>query len=148
MKITGMLLVALLLLGGLTQAQKKGEMATFHAYVDSDICAHLMLGPVTQKRIDCTLDTHKKGSNPAVVRATDNLVFRVKNQKKVKKIVGQFAKVSGQTKEKDATIKIESAEAVERDAIPEGGIDQNLMDGRNYRAQIERQRSDAPRKDQ
>ena len=128
------LLIAVLLLGsGLSLAQK-AEDATFHAYVDSEICARLMLGPITDKRIECSKDTHKNGDRPAIVRVSDNTVFEVRNQKTVKKLVGEFVAVTGKTNEKNGKIKVVSAEAVGRAAIPKGEIDAKLMDVRHYRS--------------
>ena len=128
------LLTAVLLLGsGLALAQKAQE-ATFHAYVDSEICARLMLGPITDKRIECSKDTHKNGDQPAIVRVSDNSVFEVRNQKTVKKLVGEFVAVTGKTNEKAGRIKVVSAEAVGRAEIPKSEIDAELMDVRNYRS--------------
>jgi osmotically-inducible protein OsmY len=128
------LLIAVLLLGsGLSLAQK-AEDATFHAYVDSEICARLMLGPITDKRIECSKDTHKNGDRPAIVRVSDNSVFEVRNQKTVKKLVGEFVAVTGKTNEKAGKIKVVSAEAVGRAAIPKGEVDAKLIDVRNYRS--------------
>ena len=93
-----------------------------------------MLGPITQRRIECSKDTHEKGDRPAIVRVSDNSVFEVQNQKLVKKLVGQFVAVSGKVKEKAGKIKIVSAEAVGRSEIPKGEIDVDLMDVRNYRS--------------
>ena len=72
----------------------------FHGYVDSEICARLMLGPITDKRIGCSKDTHENGNQPALVRVSDSSVFEVKNQKTVKELVGEFVAVTGKTNEK------------------------------------------------
>ena len=126
------LFVGLVLGSGFALAEKAVD-ATFYAYVDSDVCAHVMVGPVTGTRIECSKDTAKKGSNPVVVRGSDSWVFEVKNQKSVKKSVGAFAKIAGQTKEKAGTIKVTSAEPVQRGAIPASDVNAELMDVRNYR---------------
>jgi osmotically-inducible protein OsmY len=137
MRKVGLAMIILLLGSSLALAEKAVD-ATFHGYIDSDVCAHVMLGPVTDQRMECSKDTVKKGSDPVVVRGTDNWVFEVKNQKTVKKIVGGFANVSGQTKEREGTIKISSAEAVQRSAIPASEIDAELMDVRHYRSSGDR----------
>ncbi len=93
-----------------------------------------MLGPITDERIECSRDTHKNGDQPAIVRASDNSVFEVKNQKTVKKLVGQFVAVTGRVNEKAGKIKVVSAEAVGRAEIPNSEIDAELMDVRNYRS--------------
>ena len=131
------LCVGLLLGSGLGLAEKSVE-ATFHAYVDSDVCARVMLGPVTDKRVECSKDTAKKGSPPVVVRTVDNAVLTVTNDKTVKKMVGDFAKVSGALKVKSGKIKIASAEPVERSAIPASEIDTAMMDVRNYKTSGDR----------
>ena len=128
----GLMLAGLLLGSGLSLAEKAVD-ATFHGYVDSDVCAHVMVGPVTDKRIECSKDTAKQGSNPVVVRGIDGWVFEVKNPKAAKKAVGEFAKITGQTKEKAGTIKVSSVEPVERSAIPASEVDAALVDVRNYR---------------
>jgi len=131
------LCVGLLLGSGLGLAEKAVD-ATFYGYVDSDVCARVMLGPVTDSRIKCSTDTAKKGSPPVVVRGADNAVFSVKNKKTVKKMVGDFAKISGATKVKSGSIKISSAESVELSAIPADAAEVNLMDVRNYRTSGDR----------
>ena len=128
------LLIAVLLLGSGLGLAQKAQDATFHAYVDSEICARLMLGPITDKRIECSRDTHKNGDRPAIVRVSDNSVFEVRNQKTVKKLVGEFVAVTGKVNEKAGKIKVVSAEAVGRAEIPKSEIDADLMDVRNYRS--------------
>lgn len=131
------LCVGLLLGSGLGLAEKAVD-ATFYGYVDSDVCARVMLGPVSEERIKCSKDTAKNGSSAVVVRGADGAVFNVKNKKTVKKLVGDFAKISGATKVKSGSIKITSAESVERSAIPADAIDANLMDVRNYKTSGDR----------
>lgn len=125
------LLIAILLLGsGLSIA---AEVETFHAYVDSDLCARLMLGPITEARVDCSTKTSKEGASPVLVRLRDNGVLEVNKRKMVKKLVGQFAKATGETKEKAGRIKLQSVEPVERSAIPKGEPGSELLDVRNFR---------------
>ena len=67
------------------------EISTFHAYVDSDLCARLMLGPITQSRMQCSQQTFKDGSSPVVVRLKDNVVLSVNKEKMLKEHVAKFA---------------------------------------------------------
>jgi osmotically-inducible protein OsmY len=127
-----LMLAGLLLGSGLGQAEKAVD-ATFYAYVDSDVCAHTMVGPVTDQRIECSKSTAKDGSNPVVVRGTDAGAFRVRNPKAAKKSVGEFGEVTGALKVKAGTIKVAAVEPIERSAIPATEIDSTLMDVRNYR---------------
>ena len=127
-------LIPVLLLGSGLSLAKGAEEATFHAYVDSEICARLMLGPITDRRIECSRNTVKQGDQPALVRISDNAVFEVRNRKTVKPLVGEFVAVTGQLNEKNGKIKVASAEPVGRADIPKGEVDANLMDVRNYRS--------------
>ena len=129
-----MLATVVLMLANGSGLSEKAVESSFHAYVDSEVCARLMLGPVTAKRIECSRDTLEKGDQPAIVRVSDNAVFEVQNRKMVKKLVGEFAAVSGKVKEKNGKIKVVSAEAVGRSEIPKGEINAELMDVRNYRS--------------
>ncbi len=97
-----------------------GEISTFHAYIDSDLCARLMLGPITDSRVQCTQKTFKEGSNLVVVRLKDNTVLSVNKEKMLKEHAGKLAEVSGETKLKAGTVKLESVQPVEADAIPTG----------------------------
>ena len=127
-------LIPVLLLGSGLSLAKGAEEATFHAYVDSEICARLMLGPITDRRIECSRNTVKQGDQPALVRISDNAVFEVRNRKTVRPLVGEFVAVTGQLNEKNGKIKVASAEPVGRADIPKGEVDANLMDVRNYRS--------------
>ena len=123
--------IAILLLGsGLSIA---AEAETFHAYVDSDLCARLMLGPITEERVDCSTKTSKQGSSPVLVRLQDNGVLDVNKPKMVKKLVGQFVQATGETKEKAGRIKLQSVEPVERSAISKDDPGSELLDVRNFR---------------
>ena len=97
--------VLLLVSGPPTAAE---DVSTFHAYVDSDLCARLMLGPITQSRIECSQKTYKDGSNPVLVRLNDNTVFSVNKEKLIKEYVGQLASATGQAKVKSGSMKLES----------------------------------------
>jgi len=132
MKKTLLVMVSLLLTGGVCVSE---EISTFHAYVDSDICARLMLGPVTSERIECSQKTFKEGSNPVLVRLLDNTVFAVNKEKMVKDQVGKLAEVSGEAKVKSGTIKLQSVKPEEASGIPQGDPARALLDVRTYRTQ-------------
>jgi osmotically-inducible protein OsmY len=110
------------------------EISTFHAYVDSDLCSRLMLGPITSARIVCSQQTHKEGSSPVLVRLLDNTVFEVNKQKMVKDHVGKFASVTDEAKPQSGTIKLESVNPEEQSSIPQGDPARNLLDVRMFRA--------------
>ena len=57
------------------------RISTFRAYVDSDLCARLMLGPITTSRIECSKSTFKDGSMPVLVRLPNNMVFTPNKEK-------------------------------------------------------------------
>jgi len=108
------------------------EVTTFHAYIDSDLCARLMLGPITQSRIECSLKTYKEGSNAVVVSLTDNTVFSVNKEKLLKENVGKIAAVTGEAKVKSGTMKLQSVMPQEINDIPQGDPARKLLDVRNY----------------
>jgi len=126
------LVMLILLVGGVLSA--KDEVATFHAYVDSDLCARLMLGPITTERVACSEKTHKEGSNPVVVRLKDNTVFDVNKQKMIKDYVGKFSEVTGEIKLKSGEMKLQSANPLEVSSIPEGDPSRRLLDVRHFKA--------------
>jgi hypothetical protein len=129
MKTTFLVMVGLLFGGGVCVGD---EVSTFHAYVDSDICARLMLGPITASRIECSQKTHKEGSAPVLVRLHDNTVFDVNKQKMVKEHVGKLAEVTGEAKVKSGTFKIESVKPEEASSIPQGDPARILLDVRTF----------------
>jgi len=110
------------------------EISTFHAYVDSDLCARLMLGPITDSRVQCSLQTVKEGSSPVLVRLKDNVVLTVNKQKMIKEHVGKFAEVNGEAKLKAGTVKLDAVKPVEMGAIPSGDSGRRLLDVRMYKA--------------
>ena len=132
MKKTLLVMVSLLISSGVCVSE---EVSTFHAYVDSDLCARLMLGPITSSRIECSQKTHKEGSNPVLVRLLDNTVFDVNKQKMVKDHVGKLAEVTGEAKVKSGTIKLQSVKPEEASSIPQGDPARLLLDVRTYRTQ-------------
>jgi len=116
---------ALLLPGGLLLA---GEISNFHAYVDSDLCARLMLGPITPERIQCSQSTYKEGSHPVLVRLSNNMVFTANKEKMIRNMVGQLAEVSGEAKPKNGTVKLQSANAITADSISQGDPARKQLD--------------------
>jgi osmotically-inducible protein OsmY len=131
MKNILVLLVGLLLCSGIGLC---AEISTFHAYVDSDLCSRLMLGPVTTERIACSQQTHKEGALPVLVRLSDNTVFEVNKQKMLKEHVGKVASVTGEAKAQSGTMKLESLTPEEPSSIPQGDPARKLLDVRMFRA--------------
>jgi len=93
-----------------------------------------MLGPISPERIECSQSTYKQGAAPQLVRLTDNLVFEVNKTKMLKEYVGKFVDATGEPKEKDGRIKLESVKGIEKPEIPPGAPGHELMDARNFRA--------------
>ena len=131
MKKTLLVLLSLLFRGGLCLGAE--EISTFHSYVDSDLCARLMLGPITSSRVECSQKTHKEGSNPVLVRLNDNTVFDVNKPKMVKDYVGKFAEVTGELKLKSGTMKLQSVKPEEGSSIPQGAPGRKLLDVRTFK---------------
>ena len=113
--------------------KEKEVTPSFPAYVDSDLCARLMLGPITTQRVDCSVKTYKDGSNPVLVRLNDNTIFSVNKEKMVKDYVGGFGEASGDIKVKSGTMKLKGFTPIERSQIPEGPATK-LLDVRTYQA--------------
>jgi len=136
MKISVVVIVCSLLLlpGGSSYGALKDPVTSFHAYVDSDICARLMLGPINTARVDCSKKTYKEGSNPVLVRLDDNTVFEINKEKLVKEHVGGFGQVEGEAKVKSGTMKLQTFTPVERSEIP-AGPENRLLDVRTYKAE-------------
>ena len=120
--------VTVLLFAGALAAQE-----TFSAYVDSDLCARLMLGPITPVRVECSQSTFKDGSEPVLVQLHNNMVLSVNNQKMIRDFVGQFAEVSGEIKAKDGRVKLQSVKPTTADSIPAGDPGRKLLDPNSYR---------------
>jgi hyperosmotically inducible protein len=110
-----------------------GEVSTFHAYVDSDICARVMLGPITESRIECTQSTVKDGSDPVLVHLRNNMVLTVNKQKMISPLAGQLAEVTGEVKAKNGTVKLQSANAITAESLPHGDPGRKMLDVRTYR---------------
>jgi osmotically-inducible protein OsmY len=127
------ILGGLLLLCSSSYLAQKDEGPPFHAYVDSDLCARLMLGPITTARQECSVKTFKDGSNAVLVRLDDNTVFSVNKEKMVKDHVGGFGEAAGEVKVKSGTMKLQSFKPEDRSEIPPGPA-QKLLDVRTYNA--------------
>jgi len=127
--------VVLLVAGAaLCFAADPNKLKTFQCYTDSDLCARLMLGPVSPERMECSQTTFKQGAQPALVRLTDNLVFEVNKPKMLKELVGTFVEATGEPKEKDGRIKLESVKGLTgAPTIPPGAPGHELLDARNFR---------------
>ena len=110
------------------------EISTFPAYVDSDLCARLMLGPITSQRVACSQQTHKEGSGPVLVRLSNNMVLNVNKEKMIGKFVGNLVEVSGELKVKDGEVKLQAINPIEASSIPVGSAARKLLDVRTYRA--------------
>jgi hypothetical protein len=93
-----------------------------------------MLGAISPERIECSQTTYKQGAAPELVRLSDNFVFEVNKPKMLKEHVGKFVEATGEPKEKDGRIKLESVKAIDGAAIPTGGPGHELIDARNFRA--------------
>ena len=99
-------------------AADPSKIQTIQGYADSDLCARLMLGPISPERIECSQSTFKDGAAPQIGPPQDNLVFEVNKTKMLKEHVGKFVEVTGEPKEKDGRIKLESVKAIERPNDP------------------------------
>ncbi len=105
-----------------------GEIATFRAYVDTDPCARLMIGPITPSRIECSQSTGKEQADPVLVRLNNNMIFAVNKQKMLQPLVGQLAEASGEITAKAGSMKLENVKAIEAASIPAGDPDRRLLD--------------------
>jgi hypothetical protein len=91
---------------------------TFPAYIDSDICARLMLGAIDDERISCGVKTYKNGAGVVVVRLQNNMVLTPNKDKLVNKLVGKYAKVSGQVKVSDGSLKLDTVTEESASSLP------------------------------
>jgi len=101
---------------------------TFNAYVDSNLCAHLMLGPLTDARMECSKTTHKQGSNAVLVRLNDSTIFDVNKTKMIDPLIGQIVSSTGEIKVKDGSIKLTEVNPVAAATIKPGTPDYRLLD--------------------
>ena len=104
------------------------EVSTFRSYVDTDLCARLMLGPITPSRIECSQKTAKDNNEPVLVRLQNNMVLTVNKEKMIKPLVGQLAEVSGELKVKSGTLKLKEAKAIEASSIKPGDPERQLLE--------------------
>jgi hyperosmotically inducible periplasmic protein len=114
-------------------ADKGKTVDTFNAYVDSDLCAHLMLGPITEARQQCSKDSHKQGSNPVLVRLNDNLLLDVNKAKKLDPLISQIVSATGEVKAKDGKIKLEEIAPIPAGTIKPGSADYRLLDVKHFK---------------
>jgi hyperosmotically inducible protein len=110
------------------------EISSFQAYVDSDICARLMLGPITEPRVQCSKTTDKDGAEPVLVRLRNNMVFTVNKQKMIRPLVGQLAEAYGEPKPKNGTMKLKEVKPLTAESIPAGDPARKLLDVRTYKS--------------
>jgi osmotically-inducible protein OsmY len=114
----------------LSQSWSRGaEVSTFRTYVDTDICARLMLGPITPSRTQCSQTTGKDNAEPVLVRLSNNMVFAVNKRKMIEPLVGQLAEVSGEIKVKAGTMKLQAATPIQPGAIPAGDLERKFLEG-------------------
>jgi len=131
-KITALLpLLALVPLRGPAASD---EVSTIHVYVDSDLCARLMLGPITDARVSCSQTTFKDGSMPVAVQLQNNMVFTVNKEKMIRPLVGQLADLSGKINVRNGTMKLASATPISADSIRHDDRARLLIDARMYKA--------------
>jgi osmotically-inducible protein OsmY len=114
--------------------KKDDKISTFYAYVDADVCARLMLGPITQSRIDCSKKAYKQGSNIVIVRMDDNTVFSINKVKLVKDYLGGVGKATGEAKTKSGEMKLDTFMPEQLSDIPPDSPAQKLIDVRNFKA--------------
>jgi hyperosmotically inducible protein len=126
--------IVLVFLGSEAICAADKETSTFKAYVDSDLCARLMLGPITSSRVECSQKTYKDGAGPVLVRLSNDMVLDVNKDKMIKNLVGQLVDASGQLKVNDGSIKLQSVTPIQASSIPAGDPARKLLDVRNYRA--------------
>jgi osmotically-inducible protein OsmY len=96
--------------------------------VDTDLCSRLLIGPITAKRIECTQKTTKDGADPVLVRLNNSLIFTVNKDKMLKPLISKLAEVSGETKAKAGTMKIQSIKEIDAASIPADDPDRRLLD--------------------
>ncbi|MCX6628447.1 MAG: BON domain-containing protein [Candidatus Solibacter sp.] len=114
-------------------ADKDKTVGTFNAYVDSDLCAHLMLGPITDARLQCSKDSRKQGSNSVLVRLSDNLVLDVNKTKMIDPLISQIVSANGEVKAKNGTMKLAEVAPVPASTIKPGSADYKLLDVRHFK---------------
>jgi hyperosmotically inducible protein len=131
MKKFASLVVAVLATCGVSLA---AEDSTIKAYVDTDVCAHLMIGPIGTQRTECSAKAIQQGDEPVLVRLSNSTVLQVDKQKMVRDLVGKLAEATGELKPKDGRIKLKSVTPIEASSIPPGDPARKLLDVRTYKA--------------
>jgi hyperosmotically inducible protein len=110
------------------------EITTIKAYVDTDVCSHLLLGPISTERMECSGKAFKQGDEPVLVQLTNGAVYNVNKTKMVKEYVGKLAEATGEVKVKDGEMKLKEVKPLEASAIPAGDPARKLLDVRTYKA--------------
>lgn len=126
-------LTVILVSGASILAAADPSLENFHAYADSDICARLMSGPISEARVNCSTSTAKDGATPVLVRLQNNMVLEVDKEKMIRKLVGQFLLATGQVKAKNGTMKLAEVTPEQAKNIPAGDA-RKLIDVRSFRA--------------
>ncbi len=108
-------------------------VSTFNAYVDSDLCAHLMLGPITEGRLQCSKDTHQQGSNAVLIRLGDNLVLGVNKNKMIDPLISQVVSATGKVNANASSMELAEIAPVAARTIKPGTADYMLIDVRHFR---------------
>jgi hypothetical protein len=96
----------------------KDEEIEFYGYVDSDICSRVYVGPVDEKRVECTKQMYKDGDVLVLLRLRDNTAFEPRRQKDVKDQAGKAVKVAGKANIGRGRIKDTTLEEVPPDEVP------------------------------
>jgi hyperosmotically inducible protein len=84
--------------------------------------------------MDCSKSTFKDGSDPVLVRLSNNMVFSVNKPKMIKDLVGQLATATGEMKVKDNQFKIQNVQPLEASSVPAGAPERKLLDVRTHKA--------------
>jgi len=122
-------LIVLALAGGMTAA----DITTIKAYVDTDVCSRLLLGPITAERMECSKKAFPQGDEPTLVQLSNSAVFTVNKPKMVGEYVGQLAEATGELKVKDGLMKLQSVKSLEASTIPPGDPARKALDVRTYK---------------
>jgi hyperosmotically inducible periplasmic protein len=107
-----------------------GEISTFRAYIDTDLCSRLMFGPITPSRIGCSQKTAEQKAEPVLVQLNNNMIFAVNKQKLLQPLVSQFAEATGEAKAKSGSMKLQAVKPIKSSDIPAGDPDRKLLDVR------------------
>jgi len=127
------LMAVVLAVSGLQAGRAEKIVGTFNAYVDTDLCARLMLGPLTTAHLECSNTTHKQGSNAVLMRLADTLVLEVNKAKMIDPLVSQIVSATGEIKAKNGTMKLAEVSPVPTSSIKTGSADYRLLDVHHFR---------------